>query len=76
MKWPTVRLLRTAYPDLAGMLRRNWTREGFLVGYRYHRRTGFDLVAARPRWRWVLALIFRLWPAVPPRPRYRYGAWR
>ena len=75
MSWPGLRLLRTSYPDLAGLLRRNWTREGLLVGYRYSRRMGFDLVAVRPRWRWVLALIFWLWPAVPPQ-RYRYGEWR
>ena len=61
MKRPTVRMLRTRYPDLAGVLLRNWAREGLLVAYYYRRQGGFRLVAVRPRWRWVVRLVFGCW---------------
>lgn len=58
VKWPTLCILRTRYPDLAGVLMRDWERDGLLVRYRYHRRRGFFLMAVRPRWAWVLRLLF------------------
>ena len=60
--WPTLRFLRTRFPDLAGMLLRNWEREGCLVVYRHGRRDGFVIVAVYPRWRWIPRLTFWLWP--------------
>ena len=61
MRLPTVRILRTRYPDLAGVLLRDWERTGLLTRYRYHRTRGFFLVAVRPRWRWMVRLIFGWW---------------
>ena len=65
MIWPRLLVLRTAYPDLAGVLMRDWEREGLLVRYRHDRRDGFVLVAVWPRWRWVSWLIFRYWSQWP-----------
>ena len=61
MKSPTLRMLRTRYPDLAGVLMRDWQRDGLLVAYCYDRWGGFRLVAVRPRWRWVIRLVFGCW---------------
>ena len=58
---PGLRVLCTPYPDLAGVLMRDWQREGFLVIYRHDRTVGFVIIAVRPRWRWVPRLIFRGW---------------
>ncbi len=60
MKLPTVRVLSTRYPDLAGVLLRDWQRQGCLVAY-YCREGGFRLVAVRPRWRWVIRFVFGWW---------------
>ena len=61
MRLPAVRLLRTRYPDLAGVLLRDWERDGLLVSYRHSRQQGFSIVAVRPRWRWVVRLVFGCW---------------
>ena len=61
MRPPTLRILRTRYPDLAGVLMRDWQRQGCLVAYSYHRQGGFRLVAVRPRWRWVIRLVLGFW---------------
>ncbi len=61
MRPPTVRRLRTRYVDLAGVLMRDWQRQGCLVAYYYDRQSGFSLVAVRPRWRWVIRLVFGCW---------------
>lgn len=61
MRLPTLRILRTRYPDLAGVLLRNWEREGLLVVYRHGRQDGFVIVAVRPRWRWLVRLVFGFW---------------
>ena len=74
MRCPTVRLLRTRYPDLAGVLLRDWERDGCRVSYGYDPRRGFSLVAVRPRWRWLLRLIFRFWLTGQPRPQRRGDA--
>jgi hypothetical protein len=58
MRRPVLHILRTRYPDLAGVLLRDWTREGLLAAYHYHRAGGFYLVGVRPRWRWVVRLVF------------------
>lgn len=62
---PWLRVLRTPYPDLAGLLMRNWEREGFLVRYRHDRCRGFVIVAVRPHWCWAPGCIFRHWLAWP-----------
>lgn len=62
---PWFRVLRTKYPDLAGVLMRDWQREGFLVRYRHGYREGFVIVAVRPRWQWVPRLVFRYWSEWP-----------
>ena len=61
MKSPTLWILRTRYPDLAGVLLRDWAREGCLVAYRYRQKGGFHLVGVRPQWRWVVQLVFGWW---------------
>ncbi len=61
MKLPTVRILRTRYPDLAGVLLRDWQRQGCLVAYCYSQPKGFHLVGVRPRWRWLIRFVFGWW---------------
>ena len=51
MRRPSLSILRTRYPDLAGVLLRDWQRQGLLVAYHYDEGK-FALVAARPRWRY------------------------
>ncbi len=67
MRLPTLRILRTRYPDLAGVLMRDWQRQGCLVAYYYQARR-FHLVAVRPRWRWVIRFIFGWWVGQWGRP--------
>ena len=61
MRPPTLRILRTRYPDLAGVLMRDWQRQHYLVAYYHDRRNGFCLVAVRPCWRWMVRLVFGCW---------------
>ena len=77
MKLPAVRNLRTRYPDLAGVLLRDWERDGLLVVYRHGRREGFVIVAVRPQWRWVVRLLFGCWLGQWGRPvSYAQVVWR
>lgn len=62
MRLPTIRIIRTPYPDWAGLWMRAWDRHGLLVSYRYCRAQGFFIVGIYPRWRWLLKLVARLWP--------------
>ena len=57
MRFPALRFLRTRYPDLAGVVLRDWERQGFLASYRHHPDGGFYLIAVRPRWRWLLRVV-------------------
>ncbi|MBI2093810.1 MAG: hypothetical protein HYT88_03700 [Candidatus Omnitrophica bacterium] len=65
MKLPTLRILCTIYPDLAGLLMRNWEKEGLLIVYHHGHKEGFAIVAVYPRWRWVPRLVFRYWQQWP-----------
>ena len=86
MRLPTVRILRTRYPDLAGVLLRDWQRQECLVVYRYYPAGpvpdwygagGFHLVAVRPHWRWVIRLVFGFWLGQWGRPvSYERVVWR
>lgn len=70
LHWPCLCLLRTRYPDLAGLLMRNWQREGLRVVYRHSLNEGFVIVAVWPRWRWVASGVFWL-RALRPLPSRR-----
>ena len=77
MKLPALRILRTRYPDLAGVLMRDWQRQECLVVYRYDQKGGFRLVAVRPHWRWLIRLVFGFWFGQWGRPvSYERVVWR
>ncbi len=69
MRRPILWRLRTRYPDLAGVLLRDWQREGVLAAYYYQDRA-FYLVGVRPRWRWVIRLVFGWWLGQWGRPAF------